>query len=376
MKTIFHIRDSSGIYGAERVILTLAKNIDKKKFNIELICLDRGDGKNQRLIDLSRKIGVSAFPIKVKGKLDFKSIKKIRKILIENNAAIIHSHDFKSDLYGLLSTLGTPIRRVATAHGSTRDSLVKRFYLFFTENFVYRLYHRIIAVSKDLKLSFKSLKFRDKKITVIQNGIDFSLMALERMNLDNNLSTLVKGKAVFSVIGRLYPDKGHSYFLEAFKGVIDSFPNCTALIVGDGPERNKIEKLVKKLDLEDSVILCGVQKDMMAIYELTDFVVIPSLTEGLPYVLLEAMACKIPIIATTVGDIPRLIKHGKSGTLVAPGSTKQIKNGMIYYLQNQIFAKQMAKDAYDLVKSEYSSNAMIYKTEKIYSNLKLYNKEK
>jgi hypothetical protein len=168
---ILHIRDSQGIYGAERVLLTIGKNIDKTKFNFYLLCMQRDSGVSQDLIYAARKMGINVLTIRVHSRIDIAAIRELRKILRIYQIDIINTHDYKSDLYGLISAVGLKIIKILTAHGSTKDSFIKKVYLFVTENVTYRFYDHIIAVSQDLYDNL-SKHIRPKKISLIQNGID------------------------------------------------------------------------------------------------------------------------------------------------------------------------------------------------------------
>ena len=363
---IMHVRDSSGIYGAERVILTLAQNIDRNRFRFSLLCMRRRDGRSEQLIKTAKKMGIEVFTVDVNRRFDFRAIYTIRQIVNRQNVSVVHSHDFKSDLYCLLASLNRNIRRVATAHGSTRDSIMKKFYLFVTEHIIYRLFHHIVAVSDDLEKYLISLHLPKNSITLIQNGIDFSILDYDPPITPGTPLPFLNGKKVFSVIGRLYPDKGHRYFLEAFETVHRSFSETAALIVGDGPEKENISALIDRYGLTDSVFACGVREDMRTVYANSDYVVIPSLTEGLPYVLLETMASSIPVIATAVGDIPLLVKHNYTGFLVPPKDSGALAEHMIKLISDPLAADQMATNGRHLVEDEFSANSMVKATESLY----------
>lgn len=366
---VMHLRDSSGIFGAERVILTLAKNIDKDKFEFTLLCMRRGDGKSDMLISKAQKLGVNVISVDVKGKTDFRSVLSIRKILLKNNIKILHSHDFKSDLYGLLATINAGIKRVSTAHGSTRDSFLKKVYLFIDEDIVYRFFTRIIVVSIDLNAFLRRKKINKNKIQIIQNGLDLELLWAESALERTPPLPKTDGKKVFAVVGRLFPDKGHKFFLNAFSRLYQNSPEIVGLIIGDGPIKNQIAAWIEELNLGNSVFLCGVRNDMKNVYELIDFLVIPSLTEGLPYVLLEAMASKVPVLATSVGDIPKLIIHKKTGFLVEPGDENELQNYMMWMIKNSKKTERMAINANNMIRKNFSARKMTEATENLYLSI-------
>ena len=367
---VLHIRDSGGMFGGERVILTLGRNMDREVFDCSLMCMDRGDGRNHHLMAAAERSGMHVESVRVRGRLDWRAIRHLGRFIRERKIDLIHTHDFKSDFYGFLATPGRRVRRVATAHGSTRDSFVKRLYLSFTENLVYPRFDTVIAVSEDLRPRLEGRCLKPDKIRVIQNGLDIGVLDVcgdahePPLPLDNN------GKhRVFAVIGRLYPDKGHAFFLHAFETLAHEFPDITGLIVGDGPERVRIQDSIRSLGIEERVRCCGVRKNMRHVYDSIDYLVIPSLTEGLPYVMLEAMACGIPVLATAVGDIPLLVQDGRTGYLVKPGDTTGLTRRMHDLITMPEAARAMAHEGRRLVNERFSAPSMVEKTQELYLSL-------
>ncbi len=367
---ILHIRDSGGMFGGERVILTLGRNMDRGLFDFSLLCMDRGDGRSGHLLSAARRCGIRAESIAVNGRLDMRALKRLRSFIQDHGVSLIHTHDFKSDFYGLLSTRGLSVKRVSSAHGSTRDSVAKRLYLAFNEYLVYRGFDRVIAVSEDLKERLSGKLLDPEKIIVIQNGLDLSLLDICSGGPEPPLPGVGQaGSVVFAVIGRLYPDKGHSYFLKAFAELAPEAPNITGLIIGDGPERRNIEARIESLGLKGRVHCCGVRKNMKQVYGSIDCLVIPSLTEGLPYVMLEAMASGVPVLATAVGDIPLLVRDGLTGCLVGPGDAASLAEKMRSFLAMSSSVKAMAEQGRKLVMKRYSAPMMVQKTQKLYLSL-------
>lgn len=362
---VMHVRDSNGVYGAEQVILTLAKNVDKDRYHLILLCMRRKDGRSEELINKARELGINVISVDVNGRFDLNAIRNIRGSLKENRVSIIHSHDYKSDLYGLIASRGLGIRNIVTVHGSTRDSLRKKLYLFITERFIYRFVDKLIAVSGEISQYLK--KYHDaKRIELIRNGIDLSFLENEKKGKREDFLSQLNGRKVFAVIGRLFPDKGHRYFLKAFASFSKDHPIVSGIIVGDGPSKNEIINQLRELKLDYNVKILGNCSDMQTIYENIDFLVIPSLREGLPYVLLEAMAYKVPVLASAVGDIPHLIKDGITGYLVQPGDADGLKKRMEEMITQPFKCKEMAEKAHQLVLEKYSADKMVRKTEALY----------
>jgi glycosyltransferase involved in cell wall biosynthesis len=322
------------------------------------------------LFENAIQIGIRTFTVSVKRKLDYNSIKNIRRIIKNNNITIIHSHDFKSDFYALIASIGLKVKRVTTAHGSTRDSWLKRVYLAFNEIIIYRYYNSIIAVSNELKIMLLKRGIKGEKIFVIQNGLDLNF--IKNVNVVKNFEEPLPVPAsaiVFTVIGRLFPDKGHRFFLKAFDSIKHRYSNVYALIVGDGPSRQDIERQIQLLGLSNRVYVCGMRSDIWNVYSRTQYLVIPSLREGIPYVLLEAMAHHITILSTSVGDIPMIIKDGESGFIVPPADSNALSTRMVDLLENEEHAKTMAEAAYKVLIDRFSSDRMVKCTEELYNTI-------
>ncbi len=367
---VLHLRDSPGIYGAERAILTLARHVPRDRFEIILLCLCYGEeSETPVLIDEARRLGIRAETVNVKGRLDLHAIRDIRAFLKNQSVAILHTHDFKTTFYAWLASFNLGVRRVVTAHGSTRDSLLMRAYLFLDEWVVYRFFDRIIAVGQSVAGDLLRKGNRPETLSVIPNGIDppsSKSADVDRRVGDYFNSTNTR---VFGVIGRLFPDKGHRFFLDAFQKIVQECPGARALIVGNGPLHGELTRRIEELGLGGKVVLCGARLDIQEIYRQIDFVVIPSLTEGLPYVLLEALAHGIPVLATAVGDIPHVIRHGETGFLVPAGDTRALETHMTQLLTDVDGAARMARNGQCLVTEHYSAARMSEQTQRLYESL-------
>lgn len=370
-KNIVHIRDSCiGIYGAERVILTIGKNLDKSKYNPILLTINDRQVDEDDFLRAAENIGFQVIVVPVKGKIDLAVLPQIRKIIKNTAPSILHGHDFKSNFYMLLSSAGLDVKRVVTSHGATRESSKEKLYLFLDGNVFYRFFDKIIAVSEQIGSQLRNRYLWSKKIAIIQNGIDVTLIEnTQESTAEAPILLPEKANPIFGVIGRLTADKGHRFFLKAFSKISRQYPLATALLVGDGPIRNDLEEMIRELNLTRKIVVCGVRKDMNYIYGMLDCVIIPSLREGLPYTLLEAMVKKVPVIATNVGDIPKLIEHEATGYLTEPTDVIALGKYMKEYLDNPEKSKKMAESAYNLVKSKFSAEIMVKAYERIYDSL-------
>lgn len=368
MLNVMHVRDSSGLYGAERVILALAKYCDPERFRLSLLCLLDSEGNALPLIRQAKAMGVIVDVVKVRGVWDCRTVRSIRAALTAHQVDVVHTHDFKSTWFGWLASMGLGVKRVVTAHGSVKDSFKIRVSLWLEEWIMRGCFDRVIVVAEDLRRDFLKKEFLKNQLKLIQNGIDVSTMGATSGEGTVGKSRL-RDEIVFGVIGRLVPDKGHRFFLQAFANMIHEYPHARALIVGGGPLGNDLRRQVEQMGLDHQVVFCGARDDMTNVYKEIQCLVIPSLREGLPYVLLEALATKIPVVATAVGDIPLLIRSKETGYLVPPGDVEELRKSMRAIVADRGTAARFAEEGYRLVVEQYSSNRMAEEVEQVYEEV-------
>ncbi len=149
------------------------------------------------------------------------------------------------------------------------------------------------------------------------------------------------GNKVIGMVARLDLQKGFEYLLRAARELCGAFPALKVVIVGEGPDRHAIENMIQRFGLQSNVILAGQHSDMPGIYAAMDIFVLPSLNEGLPMTILEAMAASRPVIATRVGAIPRVIKDGETGLLVDPGDVNGLRNALARLLTDSDLCRRL-----------------------------------
>ena len=181
--------------------------------------------------------------------------------------------------------------------------------------------------------------------------------------------------AVVGVIGRLVWQKGFTYFIEAIPGVLKEFKEARFLLVGEGELEDMLKVKSKKLKLEDKIIFTGFRNDIKEIMASVDVFVMPSLREGLPVVLLEAMAMKKPIVAADIEGIMEVLENGVSGLLVPPRDTKALTEAIIYMLAHKDKSLQMGLTARRVVTERFGVDTMVQKVEDVYQELLLLNQK-
>ena len=170
------------------------------------------------------------------------------------------------------------------------------------------------------------------------------------------------------MIGRLVPQKGHRYFLLALKELLTQI-KTKSLIVGSGPLESKLKELTKSLGLGNSVIFTGFRQDITNILQETDILVMPSLREGLPMILLEAMATGVPVIAARVGGIPEIIIDAETGLLVNPKDTLGLSRAIKRLIEDKDLRLRLSNNAKKMIDSEFNISNMVNKTESLYEGV-------
>lgn len=183
------------------------------------------------------------------------------------------------------------------------------------------------------------------KVVAIHTGIDIQAYqttddALSRSLVRSSLG-LDNSHVAVIVIARFHPVKGHAYLLEAIPSILDKAPHCRFLLVGEGPLEGELLTRIDELKLADKVFILGVRNDVPRLLAASDIMVLPSLEEGLPNVILEGMAAGLPVVATSMGGIPELVIDRTTGILIPPGNAKTLAESTLELVNDRQLAKEM-----------------------------------
>ncbi|PKN64999.1 MAG: hypothetical protein CVU57_12815 [Deltaproteobacteria bacterium HGW-Deltaproteobacteria-15] len=281
-------------------------------------------------------------------------IRQARQFVRANDINIIQTHGYKPSIIGLFIKLQCGVKWICAMHGRTTENFKIRIYHMF-DRFVQNFADRVVFVSKAERQRTFCRGGRNR-IRIIYNAVDLARPAAtselkdslrERMSISNHAR-------VVSVIGRLSPEKGVDVFIHAFAKVAKSIPEAHAVLVGDGQERLALEAYIDSLGLRSRVHFAGYTETPGDFINASDLIVLPSRSEGMPNVALEAMALEKPVIATMVGGIPEIIEHGVSGLLVPPQNPAAIAEATKRLLRDPCLAKRLAKAGRSCVRKYFS----------------------
>lgn len=297
---------------------------------------------------------------------------KLATILKNQGVDILHCHHHKSVVYGTIAgrPAGVPII-LAHVHGMGRTRNIHRKIL---NRFILPRVDKILAVGQAVKNDVLQNNFfiPPDKVINLGNSIDydyFALSAYDKQTVRRKFG-IPEGCFVFATAGRLAPTKGQPYLISAFAQVRKRLSNVELLIAGTGESKDELEKQVLQLGCGSSIHFLGRVDNMPEFYSCIDTFVLPSVAEGLPRSLIEAMAAGVLCIASNVGGIPEILDNGRCGLLVPLKDTNALVEAMLKTVnmpkQEKLAVISTAKE---YIKENYSHNIMIKKIERIYDNL-------
>jgi glycosyltransferase involved in cell wall biosynthesis len=356
---ILQLISSGGVFGAENVMLDLSSELVSSGHAVTIGLFNNLLNPNLDLLKVARERKIETVVFDCRARLDPRTIFQIAAFLKEREIDLIHSHGYKSNIYAVLSNCLNKRKLVSTCHSWVSSGRKMKFYTGLDKMFLKR-FDRIIPVSEPVRTALVNAGIRKEKIIKIGNGINLRPSEIERNRPESIRRSLVSDPegVVIGTVCRLHSAKGITYLLKAARTLLDKGKNCYFIIVGDGPEKGELEREAKELQLEKRVIFTGVRSDIGAVNAAIDIFVLPSLQEGQPIALLEAMVAGKPVIATRVGDVAQMLREGDAGYLVPPADSKSISDAIIHILDYPEEAEKLAARGRKEVLDHHSSAHM------------------
>jgi glycosyltransferase involved in cell wall biosynthesis len=221
---------------------------------------------------------------------------------------------------------------------------------------VLRNYAAVVAVSDEVKQRLLKAGVRKEKIHLVPNGIDLRPFDSATPSLRDD--SIENSPPIVGLIGRLSSEKGVDIFLHAAAHVLAELPSTKFVVVGEGPDRDKLESLIDELKLRGNVSMLGRRDDMPSVYASLDIMVSASRQEGLPMAILEGMASSLPLIATPVGDVPTVVHDGSTGLMVPPENAPLLASAIVTLLRNPVQRERLGAAARKLIEDEFSAERM------------------
>jgi glycosyltransferase involved in cell wall biosynthesis len=333
-----------------------------------------GDPGFEQLRARAAALGAPLLSVPDRGAWDCSVMARLLHICRRERVRIWHGHDYKSNALGLLLRRFWPMRLVTTLHGWVTHTRRTPLYYRIDELCLPR-YEAVICVSEDLQQRGLACGVPADRCMLIENGIDISQYARRLpMTEARTRLGLSAHRLVLGAVGRLSPEKGFDLLIRAVQRLLQGGLDIELVIAGEGDDRSRLERLINELGVCDRVRLLGYCADPRAIYEALDLFVLSSLREGLPNVLLEAMALEVPVVATRVNGIPRLIQDDDNGLLIPPDSVEQLAQAVTRLAGSEGLRTRLGHAGRRMVEARYSFAVRMQRIAALYD--KLLNTEK
>lgn len=371
---ILEMIDQTFLGGGQVNLLSLAESLDPSRFEVA-VC-SRGQGP---LVEEVKARGHHFYPVAFRKRIDRCVLHSVRAVLSDFRPDILHTHGGVAGLFGRWAARRNPdIALVHTLHGIHYlhfRNIWKKYFYIRLERFYSRFSDAVIFVSdEDKKLGREYRLAPSAKMRVIKNGIDFSACSpsAERekllMRFQEEIGADLSGPLV-GTIARLHFQKGIPYLLHAAGSLCRMVSGLKIIIIGGGPEEEKLRQMNLRLNNEGKVFLLGERKDALDWLSLFNIVILPSLWEGLPYVLLEAAAFGKTVVATNVPGNRELIQNDRTGVLVPPRDPEKMAEAVADLLGDPQKARRLGGLFRQEVSEKYTLSAMAAKTIALYNEV-------
>jgi glycosyltransferase involved in cell wall biosynthesis len=318
--------------------------------------------RSNQVLDATTAVGLDAHSIPERFSFDPQVIGGLRNLVKRLDPDIIQTHHTKSHFLVRLSGLGRLYRWIAFHHGYTSEGVRMRLYDQL-DRWSLRAPSQVVTVCEAFKRQLVLRGVLSSRILVLHNAISVDwLSGREQMDTAaaasvQNIANNLRGQErVVLAVGRLSREKAFTDLVLAVSQLGRLRPDLLVrlLIVGDGPERGRIERVVHDLDLEDRVTLAGHVRDVRPYFRSADVLAISSVSEGSPNVLLEAMAAGVPVAATAVGGIPDIVTDKETGLLIEPRNPQAMASAINLLFSNSDLAGTLTRNAKELIRNAYS----------------------
>ena len=324
--TVLHVRSSAGLYGAEYVVLGLIPELARLGIASKLLSIDNHLQPTQVLYERARELSVAAQRLPCRSRFDFATVRALRDIIATTTNPLLHVHDYKSALVAWLARGRRRLPIVATSHGHFATTANLRAYQRL-ELWLMRRFDAVCIVSAEMKPLLAAAGVPTHKVHLIENGIDTQRFHPDVAPLARAEFGIADDAIVFGSAMRLTEQKNPLGFVDAFARITMELPRAALVIAGNGELRDAIAARAAERGVSDRVHLLGARNDLERFYAMLDVFVLPSLYEGLPLALLEAMSAGRRLVATNVGEVAAVLS-GLPVTTIAPGDIDTLAQAM------------------------------------------------
>ena len=362
---VLQVIEGFSLGGAEKKLLELADHFDKDRFHTTICSLGLGD-EIAREFEKLKNTGIDVVRIPRRSRLDFTHIFKVANFMREQKIDVVMTTLNYADVIGLIAGRLAGVKAAFSWETiSSPEWLYKR--RLWPYLFAIKFCTRVISVSEATrKWLIEKRKVPAEKVEVIPYGVN-----LEEYNthVNSNLRKelgLSKDAPIVGMVGRLHPQKGHTYLIQAARIVVEKHRHAHFVLIGDGDLRTSLENEVRAANLWENFSFLGFRSDVSKLVKSFDIFTLPSLYEGLPNVVLEAMASAKPVIATPVDGTKEVVIDGETGLLVAQKDPVSLAQAILKLIEDPSAAVSMGMKGRMRVEKKFSLTKQVKKFEELY----------
>ena len=360
---IVQLAGSADWAGGERYLEVLARHLDRKRFRLEVIAPAEGP-----LRHALEALGVPVHVVPLDSLVRLGAVRELARLLRRLSPSLLQSHGARSNFYARLAGRAARVPViVSTVHNSLRDYPVsrarRRLYLTL-DRVSLPLVSRVLCVAGALAREY------GRRATVIHNGVDLASFDPAKASREETRRALgLSPDPVLGFVGRFTPQKDPVSFIRVVAELRHAIPRAQALLVGDGPLRSVVEAEATRLGVRGACHFTGVQRDIPPLLSAMDLVILSSVSEGFPFVALEAMAMERPVVAAAVNGVPELIEDGVSGRLAPSGDVGALARASLELLTSPEQGRALGRAARQRVARHFTVERMVAETEALYLEL-------
>lgn len=356
---VIHVETGRHLYGGSLQVRYLIEGLANEGINNILVC-EQSSPLAAAVSQWTDKI----YPEPIKGDLDIGFVSRLKTIIKQEQVDLVHLHSRRGcDVLGGIAArlAGVPVilsRRV----DNPEFSLVARI--------KYRLYNQVVTISEGIRCVLASEGVPLKKIACVPSAVDCEqYTSVTDRDWFNHQFEFEDQDIVIGVIAQLISRKGHRYLLDAMPVLLEKHPAIKVLFFGRGPLQESLQEQINSAELQDKVRLIGFRDDLDKVLPNLDLLVHPAEMEGLGVSLLQAAASGVPIVASAVGGIPEIVRHGMTGLLVPPADVAALESAIDQLISQPDETKKMVVSARQLVAVAFSVPAMVQGNLAVYQRL-------
>lgn len=366
---VLHLRSSAGAGGGpEKTILNTGSLIDKNTFDYHITYLRHKENNLEPIRRQAEQLHLNFTELPGGRIIDLSQLIGIKKLIANIDADILHCHDYKTDVYGvLLKISGGRFKLVTTLHGWILGKGLKKLYVSL-DKAILPFFDLVIAVSAPIAETAR--KKGAKHVELIHNAIDETAWRPETACLDfvQELPDAIKS---VGFVGRISKEKGPLDFVKIAARVLEFLPACRFAVAGDGPLLQEMQTMVSDMGIKADFVFLGQLSPERTknLYRRVNLVLSPSHTEGLPNTLLEACAMQKPVVATDVGGVASLIENGFNGFLFSKGDIEGMSQAVIRILKDDELAIKLGLNGRQRICDAFSFKKRVRRIQEIYTAL-------